>query len=76
MNKIKQSVLIPLLLTIYLIIMVSIFGMRYYHAGEYLFFFGITVATLVIIIALHFLLKRKERLRREREEDIENNSKQ
>lgn len=70
MRKIKQSVLVPILLLVYLAVMVYMFGMRYFYAGDYLFFFGIIGSTLFIIIALHFVMKRKERLREERENDI------
>ncbi|MDE6715145.1 MAG: hypothetical protein K2J74_01555 [Muribaculaceae bacterium] len=75
MRKIDKSVLVPLLLLVYLGVMVYLFGMRYYYAGDYAFFFGITGSTLLIIIALHFVMKRRERLRREREDDIVNSSK-
>ena len=75
MRKINKSVLVPALLLVYLAVMVYLFGMRYYYAGDYLFFFGISGSTLLIIIALHFVMKRRENLRKEREDDIVNSSK-
>ena len=38
-----------------------------------LYYFGIIAGSLLAIILLHFSLKRKERLRREREDDIAKN---
>lgn len=70
MRKFKQSTIVPLALAIYLIVMIAVFGMQHFYAGEYIFFFSIIGATSFIIIALHFLLKRKEKLRKEREDDL------
>ena len=36
------------------------------------YYFGIIGITLVIIVLLHFNLKRRERLRKEREDDLKN----
>lgn len=71
MKKIPRSTLIPSILLIYLAVM-SYFGYLEYSAGKSspLYFFGIIATTLVVIFLLHLSLRRKERLRREREEDM------
>lgn len=72
--KIKRSTLIPAVLLIYLAIM-CIPGYKQYAAGtmsvtEY---FGIIGVTLAVIVTLHFTIKRRERLRAEREADMKRN---
>ena len=69
--KLKRSTLIPLLLTAYLAVM-SKFGRDQYVAGEIsaLYFYGVIGLTLIVIVLLHFSLKKRERLRRERLDDI------
>lgn len=69
--KLKRSTLIPLLLTAYLAVM-SKFGWDQYVAGEIsaLYFYGVIGLTLIVIVLLHFSLKKRERLRRERLDDI------
>ncbi len=73
--KIKRSTLIPAILLVYLAVM-SVIGYGGYSKGNMsaLEYFGIIAVTLVVIILLHFNLKRRERLRRERMEDIARNS--
>ncbi len=69
--KIKRSTALPLLFLVYLAVM-SYIGRGEFQQGHYLYYFGIIGATLVVIVLLHFTLKRRERLRREREEDMRN----
>lgn len=69
MKKLKKSTIIPLALLIYLAVM-SYMGLSYYYAGDYLYYFGIIGVTLIIIIILHFLIKKREKIREEREKDI------
>lgn len=38
-----------------------------------LFYFGVLAISFLVIVLLHFNLKRQEKLRRERMQDIENN---
>ncbi len=64
----KRSTLIPLLLLVYLAVM-SYIGRGEFQQGHYLYYFGIILGSLTAIILLHFTLKRRERLRRERESD-------
>lgn len=67
--KLKRSTIIPLILLAYLGLM-SYIGRGYFFAGDYLYYFGIIGSTLVVIVLLHIFLKKRERLRREREQDI------
>ncbi len=72
----KRSTLIPLVLAVYLAVMASI-GWPDYQAGRTsaLFYFGVIAITVVVLILLHFNLKRREQLRRERLEDQKKNAK-
>lgn len=64
----KRSTVIPLILLVYLAVM-SYMGRGEFLAGNYLFYFGIIGATLVIIWLLHINLKMREK---KREEDKKN----
>lgn len=68
----KRSTVIPLIMLVYLAVM-SYIGRGEFFAGHYLYYFGIIGISLVIIVLLHFSLKRRERLRRERESDMTDN---
>lgn len=72
--KTKRSILLPVILTVYLAVMAYI-GYPDYAAGRTsaLMYFGIIGITLVVIVLLHFNLKRRERYRRERLDDIRQN---
>lgn len=74
--KAQRSTIIPLILAIYLAVMASI-GYDDYAAGRTsaVFYFGTIAITLIILVLLHVSLKHRERLRRERLDDIEKNSK-
>lgn len=71
-RRLRRSTLLPLVLLLYLGFMASI-GYKDYAAGKTsaAYFFGIIGATLVVIVALHFFLKKKEKLRDQRLADIE-----
>lgn len=73
--KLKRHTVLPLVLAVYLAVMAYI-GYPEYAAGRTsaLYYFGIIGITVVILIALHFTLKKRGRLRRERMEDIERNN--
>lgn len=70
--KIKRSTLVPSILAVYLAVMAWI-GYPEYAAGHTstLYYFGIFGITIVILILLHFSIKRRERLRKERLDDME-----
>lgn len=65
MKRFKKSTMIPLLLLIYLAVM-AIVGLPYFNAGNYGYYFGVIGGTLVIIVCLHFLLKKREKLQNDR----------
>lgn len=67
--KVRRSTLLPLILLIYLAVM-SYIGRGEFYAGNYTYYFGIIAVTLLCIVLLHFFLRRKEKLRAERERDI------
>ena len=75
MKKIKRSTLIPLVLAVYLMVMASI-GWGYYASGRTsaLYYFGVIAITVVILILLHFSLRRRERYREERQADMDRNN--
>ena len=66
-SKYKASTVVPLALTAYLAFM-AYYGRHMYIRGEYLYYFGTIAVTLAIIVILHFSLKKKEKLRQERED--------
>ena len=75
MTKIKRSTLIPLVLAVYLMVMASI-GWGDYASGRTsaLYYFGVIAITVVILILLHFSLRRRERYREERQADMDRNN--
>jgi NO-binding membrane sensor protein with MHYT domain len=72
--KLKRSVVVPAILAIYLAVMAYIgydgYATRQTSSFQY---FGTIFATIVVLVLLHFSLKRRERLRRERTDDIQDN---
>lgn len=62
--KIKRSTLIPAVLLVYLAVMAAI-GYPEYASGRTsaLYYFGIIAITLVVLVLLHFSLKRREKFR-------------
>ncbi len=73
--KPSRAILIPGILLIYLAAM-SIMGWKGYASGHTsaIKYFGVITFTLAIIVLLHFTIKKRERLRRERLDDIDRQS--
>ena len=65
----KKSTYIPILLLIYLGVM-SYIGRGEFYAGNYLYYFGIIGITLLCIVLLHFVMKKRETLSKKREKDM------
>ena len=65
----KKSTYIPLMLLVYLGVM-SYIGRQEFFDGHYLYYFGIIGTTLLCIILLHLFMKKRDRLRRQREDDL------
>lgn len=74
MRKYKY-IWLPSLLFLYFLFMTFYFGMDLLRAGENLRFWATVGAELLVIVALIFFLKKRDRLRKEREEDIAKNRK-
>lgn len=72
--KIGKPIILPGVLLVYLFVM-ACFGYRSMRQGLMTptYFWGTVVITLMVIILLHFNLKKRERLRREREQDLNGN---
>ena len=66
--KTKKSTWLPLLLLVYLFVMAYI-GRGQVAAGKYLQYFGVMGVSLLVIVLLHFVLKRKEKLKNFRENE-------
>ncbi|MBR6248540.1 MAG: hypothetical protein IKQ89_06020 [Muribaculaceae bacterium] len=69
MKKLKRSTVIPLCLLIYLAVMAWM-GRARLADGEYLYYFGVLGISLLIIVALYWSLRRKEKLREQHDEDL------
>lgn len=68
-KKFKSSTVIPLALLVYLAVM-AYYGRGMLVAGETIKYFGVIACTLIVLVILHFSLKKKEKLREKRENDI------
>lgn len=73
MRKYKY-IWLPSLLGIYFIFMTIYFGLDLLRAGETFRFWATIGAETAVLIALVFFLKKREKLRNEREKDIADNS--
>lgn len=73
--KRNKSIIIPIALLAYLGVM-SYIGYKGYASGEFsaIRYFDVIAVSFLIIVLLFFSLKRKEKLRKEREDDIEKNN--
>ena len=71
MKRMKRSTVLPLILLIYLAGMawISLKGVKSGETSYTTYFLTIAV-TLALIVTLHFFLKRCEKLREEREKDM------
>lgn len=61
MKRLPKHIVIPSLLLIYLAVMVGVFGMRVYRAGDYAHFFIVTGVSLVVIVLLFFIMRARHR---------------
>lgn len=67
-HKFKKSTYLPVALLIYFGYM-TYPGRGYFYGGEYFYYFGIIAICLIVIVLLHFSLKRREKLRDEAKND-------
>lgn len=73
MRKYKY-IWLPALLAIYFIFMTIYFGLDLLRSGENIRFFATIGAETAVLIALVFFLKKREKLRNEREQDLKKNT--
>ena len=75
MRKYKY-IWLPTLLAVYFLFMTFYFGMDLLNSGETTRFWATVGAEIAVLAALAFFLKRRERLRIEREKDIADSSRE
>ncbi|MDE5870810.1 MAG: hypothetical protein K2H22_02540 [Muribaculaceae bacterium] len=75
MRKYKY-IWLPTLLGVYFLCMTLYFGIELLHKGENMRFWLTVGAELLVLTALTFFLKKREKLRTEREKDMEDSSQQ
>ena len=68
-NRFKRSTILPLALLIYLAVLAWIARGRFYN-GDYLYYFGVIGGSLIIIGLLYIVLRKRDRLRQEQEENL------
>ena len=73
-TKLKKSTYLPAILLIYLVCMAYI-GKGILLRGEYLYYFSVFGLSLIIIVLLHFSLKKKEKRDEEKHEEKQLNGK-
>ncbi|MBO5267201.1 MAG: hypothetical protein J6B13_00370 [Muribaculaceae bacterium] len=75
--KIHRSTLIPAILLVYLAVMAWL-GLDGLRSGQTSVpaYVATIIVTLAVIVLLHFFLRKRERLRRERFDDINRNQTQ
>lgn len=62
-RKFKRHILIPLILLIYVAIMVVMALPKYQESGNWSEFTIILAVSLILIVVIHYVYKRKEKLR-------------
>ena len=62
-----RTTILPLALLVYLAVLTWMARGRFYN-GEYLYYFGVIGGSLLIIALLYLVLRKRDRLRREREQ--------
>lgn len=75
MRKYKY-IWLPAILSVYFLFMTFYFGMDLLRSGENVRFWATVGSELVVLVALSFFLKRREKLRMEREKDLGDTSQQ
>lgn len=68
--KIRTSVWLPALLSVYLLVIVLCFGLDHLRAGKYVWFFGVLIGGMILIALLYYVLRRKE-IRKEQDDDAQ-----
>ncbi len=73
--RIKKSTFLPSILLIYLLVMAYI-GRDLLYAGEYVHYFGVFGISLIVIVILHYTLKKREKMKEQQnsQDKQENNN--
>lgn len=73
--KIPKSTWLPAALAVYLVVMAYI-GLDGLRSGQTstAMYVSVLVVCIAVLVGLHFNLKKREKLKREREEDIRNSN--
>lgn len=71
----QKHIWLPALLAVYFIFMTVYFGLDLLRSGEQLRFWSTVGAETAVLIALVFFLKKRDKLRKERENDLANSNK-
>lgn len=69
MKKSSKTQLLPLALLLYLAVM-AYMGRGTLLAGEYLHYFGVIGVSLIIIVLIYILLRKRDKIRAERDEKL------
>lgn len=69
MKKSNRSTLLPAALLVYLAVMAYL-GYPHLQAGETLFYFGVIGSSLVIIALLFIILRKRDKIRQQRDEEL------
>ena len=60
---------LPAAMLVYLAVIVIVYGLPHLRAGEHLLFYGVTGGSLMVIVLLHLVLRKKERQAARHHED-------
>lgn len=69
MKKTNKTTLLPAALLVYLAVMAYV-GRSHLKAGNYTFYFGVLGASLLIIAILYWVLRKRDKIRQERDKRI------
>ncbi len=61
MKRVNKSLWLPAAMLIYLAVIAIVYGLPHLRAGEHLLFYGVTGGSLLVIVLLHIVLRKKER---------------
>ncbi len=66
----KKYIIVPAVLAVYFLFMTFYFGTQLLREGEVLRFWLTVVSEVIVLIALYFVMKKRQKYREEREKDM------
>lgn len=66
----KKYIIVPAVLAVYFLFMTFYFGTQLLREGEVLRFWLTVVSEVIVLIALYFVMKKRQKYREEREKDL------